>query len=92
MACVYAGRERLDNAPDVGVTYGQHQALDYLRAIREDRSLSPSEKLVATIVASHAGPDGKDAHPGEKLLAAETGLSRRPSGSTCTACVKKAGC
>ena len=51
--------------------------LDYLRAIRDSRDLSAAEKLVAAIVTSHAGPDGKDAHPGEKLLAAETGYTEK---------------
>lgn len=51
--------------------------LEYLRAVRNNRELSTSEKLVALLVMSHAGPDGLEAHPGEKLLAAEAGMSEK---------------
>jgi biotin operon repressor len=51
--------------------------LDYLRAVRDSRDLTGSEKLVAMMQATHAGQDGRDAHPGEKLLAAETGFSEK---------------
>lgn len=53
------------------------QPLDYLRAIRDDRELSSSERLVAIMIMSHAGPGGQRSHPGAKLLAAETGLSEK---------------
>lgn len=50
------------------------QPLDYLSAIRDDRELSSSEKLIALMVMSHAGADGRNSHPGYRLLAEETGL------------------
>lgn len=50
------------------------QPLDYLRAIRDGRELSSSEKMIALMVMSHAGADGRNSHPGYRLLAEETGL------------------
>ena len=49
--------------------------LDYLRAIRDARDLTSSERLVAVMVMSHAGPTGRKSHPGIPLLMFETGLS-----------------
>lgn len=49
------------------------EPLTYLRAIRYARNLSPAEKLTATVILSHAGPDCQHAHPGNVLLAEETG-------------------
>lgn len=50
------------------------RALDYLRAIADDRELTSSERLIALMVMRHAGNDGRNSHPGAKLLAEETGL------------------
>lgn len=51
--------------------------LDYLRAVRDDQELSPSEQIVALYIMSHAGKDGTGSHPGNALLAKETGLSEK---------------
>lgn len=50
------------------------EPLTYLRAIRDARDLYPSEKLVANAIALHAGSDCQHSHPGNELLARETGL------------------
>jgi hypothetical protein len=52
-------------------------ALEYIRALRDDRTLTSTEKLAAVFMASHAGHDGANAHPGIELLAAELGLRER---------------
>lgn len=52
-------------------------ALEYIRALRDDRTLTSTEKLAAVFMASHAGHDGTNAHPGMELLAAELGLRER---------------
>jgi hypothetical protein len=52
-------------------------ALAYIRAVRDDRTLSTTEKLTAMTMASHAGHDGMNAHPGQKLLGDETSTSER---------------
>lgn len=59
---------RLDRTP-VPVTY-----FEYVRAVTDSRRLSSSERLVALAIARHAGTDGSKAHPGNNLLASETGL------------------
>ena len=52
------------------------QPLTYLRAIRDDRELTTAEKMIALMIMSHAGADGRRSHPGTAKLAAETGLHR----------------
>jgi hypothetical protein len=52
-------------------------ALEYIRALRDDRRLTATEKLAAVFMVSHSGHDGTNAHPGHKLLAAELGLKER---------------
>ena len=51
--------------------------LDYLGAVRDSRDLSTSERLVALMIMSHAGSDGRASHAGTKKLAEETDLSER---------------
>jgi len=65
------------------------QALEYIRALRDDRTLTASEKLAAAIMASHAGHDGMNAHPGHKLLGEETATSERSSKRSVAALVEK---
>jgi Helix-turn-helix domain len=64
-------------------------ALEYIRAIRDDRTLTTSEKLAAMTMASHAGHDGMNAHPGIKLLAEEIGLKERQTKTVLGNLVKK---
>lgn len=64
-------------------------ALTYLRALRDDRTLTTTEKLFATMMASHAGHDGDNAHPGHKLLGEETSTSERTSERIVPKLVKK---
>ena len=64
-------------------------SLAYIRALRDDRALTTSEKLTAIFMASHAGHDGTNAHPGHKLLGDETSTSERTSKRTVAALVEK---
>jgi hypothetical protein len=43
----------------------------FQRAVRDDRTLTEHEGWAAFILASHAGTDGLNAHPGTELLAQE---------------------
>jgi len=67
----------------------QPLALEYIRAIRDDRTLLPSEKLAAILMASHAGHDGTNAHPGIEMLAAELGLKERQTKTIVKSLTKK---
>ena len=60
--------------------------LEYIRAIRDDRELSTSEKLAAIIMASH---NETNAHPGMALLAAEIGLKERQTKTIVASLVHK---
>ncbi|MGH3275471.1 MAG: helix-turn-helix domain-containing protein, partial [Streptosporangiaceae bacterium] len=64
-------------------------ALEYIRALRDDRTLTTTEKLAAVMLASHAGHDGTNAHPGIRLLAAEIGLKERQTKTLVTSLVDK---
>lgn len=65
------------------------KALEYIRALRDDRTLTTTEKLAAVFMASHAGHDGANAHPGHKLLGEETSTSERTSKRTLASLVEK---
>lgn len=59
-------------------TYPYVQPLTYARAIRDDRTLSSKAKTVAYTMMTHYGKTkdkNPEAHPGNDLLMAETGLS-----------------
>jgi len=45
------------------------------------RSLTPSEKAVAFVIANHAGHDGRNAYPSMSTVAKEAGLKHRQSAS-----------
>jgi hypothetical protein len=64
-------------------------ALEYIRALRDDRTLTSAEKLYAAMIASHAGHNGTNAHPGHKLLGDETATSERTSKRTVGSLVEK---
>jgi len=57
-------------------------ALEYIRAVCDDRTLTSTEKLFAMTMARHAGHDGTNAHPGQKLLGEETVTSERTARRT----------
>jgi hypothetical protein len=48
----------------------------WMRAIRDDRTLKAGGKAVLLVLATHMDPDGANCRPGANLLAAESGMGR----------------